>query len=250
MYILAFETTGEKASVACIDEKGGLICESSDGPRNHLQSLMPMTQSLLKKNGITSGDISCVAASCGPGSFTGIRIGVTTARAFAQAAGIPCIAVPTLPAFIYNIEEYNGLVCPILDARRDQVYGGAYIWNKNKTDIVTAVAGGAYGIKEYLELLSLKVSEIENCDIMFFGDGLKKYQNDIQIWGKGMPVGFAEGGNRLQKAPSAAKLALKLWNEGKRLNFNEFMPLYMRKAEAERKLEANNNERSSYQAGE
>jgi len=212
MYILAFETTGKNASVACIDEEGELICENSDGTYNHLQSLIPMTSSLLKKSGIAVRDISCVAASAGPGSFTGIRIGVTTARAFAQAAGIPCIAVPTLQTFVYNVEDYQGLVCPMLDARREQIYGGAYIWAEDKTDIKTVIPGGAYGADEYLELLP----ELGVCDIMFFGDGM-------------------------QKASSVAKMALKLWNEGKQISYGGFTPMYMRKAEAERKLEAAQN---------
>ena len=161
MYILAFETTGKNASVACIDlDKGGIVTEESEVVRNHLQSLMPMTLSLMKKNGINTGDIACLAASGGPGSFTGIRIGVATARAFSQAAGIPCICVPTLKAFVYNAPDFRGLCCPIFDARRGQVYAGAYFLEE-AGDIREAVAGGAYTLEEYHELLNSKAIELE-----------------------------------------------------------------------------------------
>jgi len=213
MYILAFETTGENASVACIDEKGNIVMESSGETFKHLQRLMPMTKSLLDNNGIAIKDISCVAASAGPGSFTGIRIGAVTAKAFAHAAGIPCLAVPTLPSFVYNIPDYRGLSCPVFDAKRGQIYGGAYYLDNN-ADIVEVIQGDAYDMEEYTGLLMKKAAELEMRDMMFFKD---------------------------QKASSTAKLALKLYRAGKQIHYNEFMPLYMRKAEAERKLIAGKN---------
>ena len=243
-YILAFETTGENASVACIDEEGNAALKKTDGLQSHLQSLMPMTESLMEENGIEVSDIICVAASAGPGSFTGVRIGVATARSFAQAAGIKCISVPTLPAFAYNIDakEYGGLICPVLDARREQVYGGAFFFDG---DIVEAVAGGAYSLVEYLELLGMKAADLKIPNIMFFGDGAEKYRDEINIWRDANSAGelqlnaeFAEGGVGKQTAVSVAKLALKLYNEGKQVDFNAFTPVYMRKAEAERMLEA------------
>ena len=214
MYILAFETTGENASVACIDEQGNITMESSEGVFKHLQSLMPMTKLLLEKNGISVSDISCVAASSGPGSFTGIRIGVSTARAFAQGAGIKCLSVPTLPTFAYNTQDYKGIACPFFDARRGQVYAGAYYLDKNE-DIIEVVRGGVYTESEYMELLKTGAAEHGISDMTFLKD---------------------------QKASSVAKLALKLFKTGKEIGYNEFMPVYMRKAEAERKLEEGRNE--------
>ena len=210
MYILAFETTGKNASVACIDDKGSIVCESGDGVYNHLQSLMPMTQTLMTKNGIALKDIRCVAASVGPGSFTGIRIGVSTARAFAQAAGVPCISVPTLQTFVYNIPDYRGVCCPVFDARRGQIYGGAYSLGA-EGEIQEVVTGGAYIRDDFLEILNRKTS-----DIKYFGDGA-------------------------QSASSVAKLALELYKKGKQIDYQELIPQYMRKPEAERKLEAEKN---------
>ncbi len=128
MNILAIETTGAEASVAVINDEGEVFMETSDKKMSHLQNLMPMMDILLKNRGLTIGDINCIAVSEGPGSFTGIRIGVSSARALAQALGIMTVGVPTLKSFLYHVPDYRGIVCPILDARRNQVYGGAYRW--------------------------------------------------------------------------------------------------------------------------
>jgi len=243
MVLLAFETTGEHASVACIDEKGNLVEQSSKGVLNHLQNVMPMTESLLKENRIMLSDLSCVAASTGPGSFTGIRIGVSSARAVAQAMNIPCLSVPTLPSFAYNIENYKGLVCPILDARRNQVYGGAFFFHEGTNEIREAVSGGAYELHEYLKLLEDAITGSQASDVLFFGDGIKGYGDEVRKWresslGGDVRLEFAPDDKRGQKASSAARLALKLYNEGKQVDHKNLMPVYMRKAEAERKLEA------------
>ena len=242
MIILVFETTGAYASAACIDERGDIMEEVSAGALSHLESLMPMTEALLSKKGITAKDVSCVAVSAGPGSFTGIRIGVSTARAFAQAMAIPCVAVPTLHTFLYNIRGFSGIACPILDARRDQVYGGAFSLTKS-SGIEEYVFGGAYGIDEYLELLLKSFPEAGVKDLMFFGDGINKYRPEIEEWQRSslksdIRLEFAGAGGMFQKASSAAILALKLYNEGRIISYPELEPVYMRKAEAERKLEA------------
>jgi tRNA threonylcarbamoyladenosine biosynthesis protein TsaB len=197
----------------------------------------------MKKNGITARDISCVAASVGPGSFTGIRIGVSSARAFAQAMNIPCLSVPTLQSFLYNIENDKGLVCPIFDARRSQIYGGAFYFNEGSDDINEAVPGGAYDIEQYLTLLGAGITQRKALPVTFFGDGSKVYREKIEQWqntslNDNIRLAFAAEGKREQSAASVARLALKFYKEGKQIHYKELTPVYMRKAEAERKLEA------------
>ena len=246
MRILAFETTGAHASVACADAEGNIFEKSSEGVLNHLQSLMPMTEALLIQNGISLKDISCVAASAGPGSFTGIRIGVSSARALAQAMGVPCIGAPTLQSFLFNIDGYDGIVCPILDARRGEVYGGAFRFVETDggvEEIEEIVAGGAYPIEKYLDILKAGLTDAYNGRVMFFGDGLPLHADGIERWGleslaPAVRLEFAEDGKRLQTASSVAKLALKLYDEGKQVEYAKLLPAYMRRAEAERKLEA------------
>ena len=282
MNILAFETTGKYASVACIDRDGKVIEKKSENVLSHLQSLMPLTELLLSecflwdsrftKRQMTINDVMCIAASSGPGSFTGIRIGVSSARALAQALKVPCISVPTLQSFLYNDENYKGLVCPVFDARRNQVYAGAYRFSEKGTeddatslkgscmcdgvpstdefdanrtnrinDINEIIIGGAYEMDEYLKILRDKADDLEVSGIMFFGDGIDIYSEKIKDWRDSalkddIRIEVAEESIRYQTASSVAKLALKLYNEGKLMGYEKLTPVYMRKAEAERKL--------------
>lgn len=226
MYILALETTGPHASVAMIDQEGTLLEKASNDVFNHLQYLMPMTEALLKEADLTVQDITAVAASRGPGSFTGIRIGVSSARALAQNLGIPTISVPTLEAFAYNMPDYQGYICPILDARRNQVYAGAYQWQEGK--IVEKIPGKPYSIEEFTAQVSGSA--------MFFGDGTEPYAAQIQKWD------VAPSNVRLQSAGSVARAALELYNAGSMLHYEQLKPDYMRKAEAERRLEERQHE--------
>lgn len=224
MYILALETTGPNASVAIINESGDTVELKNDQVLNHLQYLMPMTQELLQKQGLQLSDMTAIAASQGPGSFTGIRIGVSSARALAQVMGLETLAVPTLKAFAYNMPDFDGLICPVFDARRSQVYAGAYKW-ENGT-IVEMVEGAPYTIDEFME----KTASL-GLPRMFFGDGIKAYGDYFR------PEEIAPEEIRLQTASSVAKLAKDMLEAGEGLHYEELKPNYMRKAEAERKLE-------------
>lgn len=336
MNILAIETTGTTASVAIINESGDVWEEASDAKLNHLQFLMPMIDKVLEQSQLQIDDLTAIAASEGPGSFTGIRIGVSSARALAQALNLPCISVPTLKTFLYN-QDYDGIVCPLFDARRSQVYGGAYQWICDTGNSVPqnmkireVVEGKAYDLEEILEILksaildqgicshkrrekisgsekneiggnsaefeknemggnpaefekseigenpaefeknevrrkpdeaqksesektesekadsgskSTEVTKVtEITEITFFGDGADKYRAEIQQWQNSslngnIQIKVAEAGVRYQKASSVAKLALDLYKNREVCHYNELKPNYMRKAEAERKLE-------------
>lgn len=263
MNILAIETTGAEASVALINEKGRVFVETSDQKMNHLQNLMPMVDILLKKRELSIDDINYVAVSEGPGSFTGIRIGVASARALAQALGIKTIGVPTLQSFLYHVPDYNGIICPIFDARRNQVYGGAYQWasdeNSGEAKIECScsedaqlapyrelITGDAYDLPQLLEKLKsilLKESAEGICsEVTFFGDGIIPYKDQIIDWqntslNDNIRVLFSDDDNRLQNAASVAKLALQYYREGRIKSLYDLEPVYMRKAEAERRLE-------------
>ena len=246
MNILAIETTGAEASVAVINEKGEVFMEASDQKLNHLQNLMPMVDILLQKRGMLIDDVDYIAVSEGPGSFTGIRIGVSSARALAQALNLKTISVPTLKSFLYHVPEYKGVICPIFDARRSQVYGGAYQWT-DEGQYEEVVPGAAYDLDQLLELLemALKGNKTEKKDmkeITFFGDGVIPYKEQIMNWqgsslNNNIRVLFAEDEIKLQKASSVARLALDYYRAGKIQSLYDLKPVYMRKAEAERKLE-------------
>jgi tRNA threonylcarbamoyladenosine biosynthesis protein TsaB len=244
MNILAIETTGASASVAIINEKGQIFEETSTETLNHLQYLMPMVEKVLEKSQLEIGDVTAIAASEGPGSFTGIRIGVSSARALAQALDIKTIAVPTLKSFLYNALNFDGIICPIFDARRSQVYGGAYKWNANCDKKLEAmeevISGKAYALEELLQLLQEAL--LQNKKVTFFGDGVESYKEQIQQWQNSslisdIKVNFADDSITHQMASSVARLALELYNAGQLTEYNDLKPNYMRKAEAERKLE-------------
>lgn len=230
MHILALETTGARASAAIIDEKGTVLEKRGQGVQNHLQNLTPMVKELLDENGLQLRDITEIAVSKGPGSFTGIRIGVSTARALAQILKVRTIGVPTLKAFAYNAPGWDGLICPVFDARRSQVYAGAYMWAEGK--ILEAVRGAPYDIDDFLE----KVAQADRSGAagrLFFGDGTTVYRDRFS------ESELAPEDRRFQSAASAARLAKDMSEAGLALDYEDLKPDYMRKAEAERKLEQN-----------
>lgn len=236
MILLAIETTGAFASVAVaeanIDDgkvKDFKIKAHVQGHDefSHLQNLTPQIQKAAESCGLTVKDMDMIVVSVGPGSFTGIRIGVSTARALAQVLNIPCVPVISIEALALRIDGGGALVCPILDARRSQVYGGGYFLE----DIIDA---GPYTLDEFLR--EVRVSGFKK--VIFMGDGVDKYREDIvnsqQI--QGMRVDFAPEDVRYQDAKTVALLGARLAAEGKTKEYGQLEPRYMRMAEAERKL--------------
>ncbi len=248
MKILAIETTGPKASVALINDRGAVSEETSEKMLSHLQNLIPMIDDLLEKCGLAIDDVTHIAVSEGPGSFTGIRIGMATGKALAQALGIPGICVPTLRSFVRNDPEFKGLVCPLFDARRDQVYAGAYYWEEGSC--CQAVKDDAYDPKEFLAAVE-GFDPDHKMDVRFFGDGITVSLDSIKKWAvstKRLSMNddvnriLADPDNRLQKASSVAMEALDIANAGGAKEFSKMQPVYLRKAEAERKLECRKQE--------
>lgn len=230
MYILAIETTGAFASVALMQDDR-IIGHVQGGDRfSHLQNLMPQVQQVTKDNQLSINDINAIAVSCGPGSFTGIRIGVSTARALAQILDIPCVAVSSLEALAMRAAaeaEDKTLICPILDARRSQVYGGGYYMENGYP--AEKIKAGPYTIEEFLEAA-------EGYDkILLLGDGADVCSEKIKtIRPEGTET--APESIRYQDAITVAKLGAKLLTETGGMKYYEIKPEYMRMAEAERKL--------------
>lgn len=245
MYILAIETTGKYCSVAIASEDGLQGEKISFEPMNHLSNLTPLIKVILKECGIESKDIDAVAVSAGPGSFTGIRIGVATARALSQSLKIPCIAVNTQKAFGKALiescqSEFNLWACPIFDARRNEIYGGCFGINKeeeHETETLVEVKPG--GAEEFLSEVRREMEKRgEKPSLIFGGDGLKVYGDLIEAWckEKNITALFSE------KLQSAAQVALEAVGKVEKKEFKDFedlKPDYMRKPEAQRNLEKN-----------
>lgn len=236
MKILAIETTGPFCSVALIDEKGNISVKESGEKLNHLKTLMPMAEELLKENSINMKEISAIAVSIGPGSFTGIRIGVTTARSLAQILGIRCIPVPTLKAFAIGLRDKgkaggDKAVCPVFDARRKQIYACCLIGDEE------VVSSGAYDPDEFLDKVKNAMNEKNISESIFAGDGTVPYEDLIKETME--KDGFTTDIKRetYQEAGAVAKLALEMYEKNETVNYEKLKPEYMRKPEAQRRLE-------------
>ena len=134
MRILAFETSAKAGSVALLDGEVLLGESYSNTGLTHSQTVMPMAEQLLKTCGLTPGDVDAVAVAAGPGSFTGVRIGVAAAKGFAWGGDLPCYGVSTLEAMALGLGAYQGYVLPVMDARRQQVYNALFHVADGKTE--------------------------------------------------------------------------------------------------------------------
>ena len=240
MRILALETTCALASAAVIDEKGNVYCKQGEEKLSHLQLLVPLIRAVLTEAGCAAEPafgLDAIAVSHGPGSFTGIRIGVSTARALAQALSLPVVSVPTLEATAWNMREEGLLLCPLFDARREQVYGAAYYWENDVCH--EAIAVDAYEIERFLDLAAT-AAQAKQQEILLMGEGAFAYEERLQDWCRAAAVSslrYATEGLRQPHAAQVAALALKKFESGDLLPYEQLVPVYVRKAEAERKLE-------------
>ena len=246
MYILALETTGPVGSAAIIGGDGQVAMEVSAEEMNHLKDLMPMAQRLIDRLGLEKKDMTAVAASVGPGSFTGIRIGVSTARAIAQALNIPAISVPTLDAFKLKGDGVSVIV-PIFNARRGQVYGG--VFDEQGRDILKS---GPYMLTDVLEAVENLIKDrLDDAPcgmaaagrIVFYGDGIDAYgeqlaefRNRIAKEAGSFVIIEAAKEERYQTAEMTARAAFDKYMNGETVSVENLQPEYMRTTEAEQKL--------------
>ena len=235
MYILSIETTGKYGSAALIDAEGKIVSKSSHEEMNHLKDIMFLADECLKSEGLRPASLDAVAASIGPGSFTGIRIGVSTARGIADMLHIPCIAVSSLEGMAVladmHVDETVCYFAPIINARRGQLYGALY--ERTKTGYETVLSEKQYMIDEFME--ELQKLDAKESEIVFVGDGIDAYESEIT--GSGAYL-LADHEWRYQEAESVAKLALQKYERGETVSCEELIPNYMRKSEAEMRLES------------
>ena len=247
MNILAIETTGKYGSASVINETGEVFSAVSTEEMNHLKGMMILIDEAIREAGIDKSELTHIAASVGPGSFTGIRIGVVTARVMAQMLDVPCVAVSSLEAMgerVLDAAVSAGAlyVVPVINARRHQTYAG--VWEAEFTSdyeqktLCAVIEEKQYMIEELLDLLKEKAACYDGATCFFTGDGIDAYEDIIKdAMSEGSYV-FAGEELRYQHAESVARIALKKAKAGKVLGYNELMPEYMRLAEAEQRLKA------------
>ena len=229
MLILAFETSAKAASVALMDENRLLGESYQNTGMTHSQTLLVMAEDLLKQCGKTAKDVTAVAVAEGPGSFTGVRIGVAAAKGFAWGREIPCYGVSTLEAMAESLAAFSGYVCPVMDARRAQVYNALFRAEGGKLERIAP--DRAISLAELGE-------ELEKLDgpVFLVGDGSELTHRTL---GEKVTELVLPREHRMhQRAVGVALLARRQAEAGLAPSGGELNPNYLRLSQAEReKLE-------------
>ena len=227
MKILALDTSGLAASAA-ITDNGKLLAESVLNYKlTHSQTVMPLIDAVCKATETELSTIDCIACTCGPGSFTGLRIGAATAKGLALGLGKKIIPVPTLDALAYNIFGTENIVCPIMDARRSQVYSAFFTWDKG-----TLVRLSDY-MAESIDFITEKALEFGK-KVVFLGDGVAVHRAKLVCHSEFV---IAPPSLMVQRASAAADAAEAMYGGGKAVNGSDFEIMYLRKSQAERERE-------------
>lgn len=229
MKILAIDSSGLVASVAIVTEDTVLASYSVNFKKTHSQTLLPMAEEVLRMTETEGSELDAVAVTNGPGSYTGLRIGSSTAKGLAMVWNKPVIPVPTVDALAANLTGRGGLVCPIMDARRGQVYTGLYRFDGNRLVIVKP---------QICTMLSDVIGEINSRGetVTFLGDGVPVHKDTIQEQVK-VPFTFAPMHLAVQNASAVGFLACEYFRAGKTVTAAELVPDYLRMSQAERERE-------------
>lgn len=225
MRILAIDSSSLVAGIAVVEEDKTIIEYNVNYKKTHSQTLLPMLDEVKRMIELDLETLDYIAVSAGPGSFTGLRIGAATAKGLGLALDKPLIAVPTLEGLAYNLLGTDGLVCPIMDARRNQVYTGIYRI-KDKMEVVRDQ--DAMDIHELIDILN-KADDT----VTFLGDGVPVFKDIINEELVNKAIFAAPHMNR-QRAASYGTLALEYAKESKVIDAAMFRPDYLRKSQAER----------------
>lgn len=225
MKLLAIETSTMVGGVA-IMEDDTLIAESRINVKvTHSERIMGAIDHMLMQSGMKIDDIDVFAIAIGPGSFTGLRVGLSTVKGLVYATGKKLVSVPTLEAFAWNVPFSKYQVCPLLDARKKEVYAGIFRWNGN---------GFARGMNEQTIKID-KLLSLINEPTIFLGEGSIIYKDSIKAWLNDSAI----FGNPQDMVPSPANVAYIGMIKAKKGDFEDpinLVPLYIRKSEAEIKL--------------
>lgn len=223
MLILAIDTSSATATTALMEDQKLLAEYIQNSGKTHSQRLMLMIDEMLKSCGKTPQDIDLYSCIEGPGSFTGLRIGAAAVKAMAQVFDKPIAAVSTLDALAYNLYNYEGYICPVLDAQRGAVYSALYRWQEGKL-----LKLADYRVIDAAELTD-KLAVLDR-QVVLLGDGV-----DIaakQLEGKSN-IRIAPPSHMVARASSCAAIGSALYEEGRLENCFSFKPVYIRKSQAE-----------------
>ncbi len=226
MKILAFDSTARAASVAVCEDERLLGLYNIDNGLTQSELLLPMAESLVKNLGLSFSDFDLLCASMGPGSFTGVRIGASLVKGIAFGRDIPCVSVSTLEALAYNAMPLDGIIVPVMDARRAQVYTA--IFECDGGELVRCCDDCAIPITELAE----RLTAYHGKRIYLVGDGYNVAKAGLMAAGikpKETPALLIT-----QNAYSIARVALKKYRADEVCTDRELSPIYLRLPQAER----------------
>lgn len=226
MKILGIDSSGLVASVAVVEEDNLLGEFTMNYKKTHSQTLLPMLDELAKMIDLDLNTLDAIAVSGGPGSFTGLRIGSATAKGLGLALKKPLIHIPTVDGLAYNLCGHKDMVCPLMDARRNQTYTGLYEFDGN--EMHTLLEQCAVGIDEIIT----KINET-NRPVVFLGDGVPVFAGNIAENCK-VPYTYAPAHLNKQRAAAVAALGEIYFKEGRIETAAEHVPDYLRLSQAER----------------
>lgn len=225
MRILALDSSGLVATVAILEDEQTIAEYTVNYKKTHSQTLLPMLDEIVKMTEFDLSTIDAIAVAGGPGSFTGLRIGSATAKGLGLALDKPLIHVPTVDGMAYNLFGIKGLICPMMDARRNQVYTGIYRFEEHFEVVEEQMA---ISVEELIEKLNHYGEKVT-----FLGDGVPVYRKLLE---EGMTVNYclAPAHVNRQSAAAVGALGMQYFAEGKIESAREHQPNYLRLSQAER----------------
>lgn len=225
MRILALDSSGLVATVALVEDEQTIAEYTVNYKKTHSQTLLPMLDEVVKMTEFDLNSVDAIAVAGGPGSFTGLRIGSATAKGLGLALQKPLIHVPTVDGMAYNLYGIRGIICPIMDARRNQVYTGLY---RFETDFQVVEGQMAISLDELMQKLNQYGEKVT-----FLGDGVPVYQELLK---QGLQVEYCYAPAHLnrQRAAAVGALGIRYFKEGKIETAREHQPDYLRLSQAER----------------
>lgn len=226
MKILAIDSSGLVASVAVVADENLVGEFTVNYKKTHSQTLLPMMDMLAKMIDLDLETLDAVAVTKGPGSFTGLRIGSATVKGLALALEKPVIPIPTVDALAYNLCGHKDIVCPLMDARRNQTYTGLYRFHGNEMETIKDQC--AVGIEEITEAINQT-----GMQAVFLGDGVPVFHEYLCSHIK-VPCLFAPPHLNRQRAGAVAALGMRYFAEGRYESADEHVPEYLRLSQAER----------------
>lgn len=227
MKVLAVDTSTMVSTCAVLDDEKILGEYSLNQEVTHSENLVPMIKEMLDNLGLKASDIDLYGVATGPGSFTGLRIGIATVKSLAHVFDKPIVGVSTLEGLAFNL-PYKGIIVPMIDARRNRVYTGIYRWENG--NIISIIEPTIMEIAALLEYLNKNYN-----NIMVNGNGATLYKDKIMST-LGEKVKLAPVGLNGCRAASICELSLLKWKEGKVNDYYTLVPNYLRESQAQREL--------------